>query len=806
MRSLLRLSVLLTSLSVLFMIGCSGGGNASSQQSGLLTMAASKGSVSVNLEGGNAPTDETTDISLTYSSYNASLQALPVVIDSYNISYLRQDCADCPVPPARTVASGLQLNAGDNKTNTVTFLTAADKQQLPLSAVRMDSTNPILNQNPTTSDSHTIGIASAASLSLGQISAATGKSYAFPSYDGQQTSFSATLTPPVAAGSVSVNLNGSPLAVDNSGGTLAGGSNGSIQAQQLATADGTSTSFQGKLEGGIVPGSVTLKVGAATAANDNGSGTLSGSKTINVTSHSIGSGDGSKLNFQAKVDAGITPGSLAVKLSGNTIGSDSGGGVSGSWNAVAKGVQIGVGDGSLTSFQSQVNTNIVMGTIVVRYGGNVVATDAGGYLSGVQVSGSVNYTAGIIYLYFPTPPVNGGAITVDYQYGATLTGSINYSTGWMALSFSQPPTNGAPLTADYSYNSTVTGTVNYNTGAIVVTFTQPPANSTVISADYSYKVTVTGTINYATGALAFTSSAPFQQGATLTAVYNTNNSSVIVSGGTAFIPPVVISPGSGQTILKGTVALLLDGSVIARDDGNGNIVGSGVSGMVNYQSRVINAQINPPPTSGALTAAVSLQSANVSLTPTPIIPGSLVLQWGDISCGENAGVLQYPCAGSLDTGSGQISLTSIANTGTQNTTAKDVTASFKVDTSQVLGGDYLTTGDGSTATFALKLKYAPIAPPASGYALAIMTSDGLTVKDSGGGNLTCDVCSGTPSTVNYATGEAKICFKQAPGNGEGITAYYRTSSIIMKAIIQTNGHEVGGSGISVSQEITITVQ
>ena len=82
MRSLLRLSVLLTSLSVLFMIALSGGGNASSQQSGLLTMAASKGSVSVNLEGGTSPTDETADMSLTYSSYNDSLQALPVVIDS----------------------------------------------------------------------------------------------------------------------------------------------------------------------------------------------------------------------------------------------------------------------------------------------------------------------------------------------------------------------------------------------------------------------------------------------------------------------------------------------------------------------------------------------------------------------------------------------------------------------------------------------------------------------------------------------------------------------------------------------------
>ena len=78
---------------------------------------------------------------------------------------------------------------------------------------------------------------------------------------------------------------------------------------------------------------------------------------------------------------------------------------------------VGTGDGTTTDFNTvTANSPIVPGTVVVRLNGNTVGVDNGaGSLTG-DVTGNVDYATGSISIRFSTAPNNGDSITVDYSY------------------------------------------------------------------------------------------------------------------------------------------------------------------------------------------------------------------------------------------------------------------------------------------------------------------------------------------------------------------------------------------------------
>lgn len=790
------------------LFACGGGGSSSSQKTGMLTMGAAKDSVAVKVADAQAA-DPTTDVTLEYSAYKDSLTALPVVIDGFNIRYERQDCADCPTPLARSVSSGISLKAGDTKTQTITLLTAADKQRLPLSAVRADDNNPILSASPVTPEDHSVSVASGVALALGQVSPPTAGTFSMGAYDGKKTAFSATLQPPLVPGTLSFLVNGTSVAVDNGRGAVSGSKGGTVQAEQIGTGDGSSTSFSGAVYGGLAPGSITVKVGGSGAATDNSAGGFSNPRTVAASNKQIAVGDGSTLSFQGRVDMGLTPGSLFVKVGGNIVAADDNNGhVNGMWGQQMRDQLIGTADGTSSSFEAKLNGPVDPGSIVIKCGGSVIATGTTGnpWGSGLSYS-SLNPSTGALSITMSSVPAKGTPVTVDYQYTATITGNVNYGNGWVSLVFSQPPASYATVTADYTYAVTVSGTVSYTTGKVNLVFSQPPAIGAAIALDYTYNVDITGTVSYQTGAVSLSTGGALHSGDRLSLAFSTSNSSAIVDNNTLILPAATFAPGTSQRIVRGTVALMLDDQVIGRDNGNGGIVGQGgASGTVDYQTRTISARISPVPATGVLTAYASLESSTgTTLTPTPIVSSSVAVKWGDVSCSEKGGQLQYPCVGTVDRDTGAVQLQSISNSASANTGSNDVVMTFKVDTAKAQGGEFLGTGDGSTNTFALRLKYAPIAPPSGGQSLTIVTSGGLTATDMGSGVLKGDTCAGRLSTVDYSTGVTNICFSRALKPDEGITAFYRTSAISMKAIIEAQGHEVGGSSISLTKSLTITV-
>ncbi|MBE0427208.1 MAG: hypothetical protein IBX72_11275 [Nitrospirae bacterium] len=618
-------------ISALFsLIACGGDNGSSSEKTGLLTMGVSKGTISADLSDPlSSASDETVDVTFDYSAYNQNLKALPVVINGYHISYERQDCSSCPAIPSRTVASGISIKAGETKSETITVLTGTDKLSLPVSALRSDIYNPVLNQHPVVHDDHTAKIAAGASVLIGQIGENVPKTYSFGYYDGTKTSFSAYLEPPVEQGSVVVKINDEQVASDTSNQQIVGSKSGVVQDEQIGTGSGSQTDFYARVYGGISPGTLVVRVASGQVAVDNGSGSIIGS----------------------------------------------------------------------------------------------------------EVSGTVDYGSGWISLSFTTAPASGAVISVDYIYNISITGLINYTTGYLVLNLSGRLHSGDILTVDYRIDNT-TGTV---------------------------------------------------------------------SGNTIAFPMAMFSSDSSLSIVKGTVIITFDGAVIGKDDGQGSIVSSsGVSGTVDYDDKTVQISITPVPQSGTITAYASLCNATgIYLTPVPVRQSSVNLEWGDLVCSEKSGTFQYPCSGTVNHSTGAIGDLVINSASSENNGHEDVVAAFQVNSGNVTGGEVIGTGEGTTSDYIFNLGYPPIAPPESEYSLTIITTGGLMVNDSGGGLLKGDVCSGKLSTVDYKTGQVSICFSRALNLNENVLAYYRTSGMRLKAVVEAKGYEVGGEDIKLKKEITI---
>lgn len=611
----------------LVLVGCGGGGGVDSysEQTGLLTMDVSKGSISVNMSDETSSTsDENVDVSFQYSAYKDSLKALPVVIKGYHIDYAREDCSNCPTPPSTYVSSGLRIEAGESKTQSITVFSGRNKLSLPVSAIRNDIYNPVLNQNPIVPDSHNQKIATGTMATAGAIGDGASLTYDFGSYAGG-TNFQATLLSPVKKGSVNILVNDSVIGGDNGTGTITAIKNGNVSSEKIAVGDGSTVTFYASLSGGIKPTSFSVTAGSVTGY-DNGSGTI------------VGTG---------------------------------------------------------------------------------------------------------------------------------ISGSIEYQTGYLTVSFFTAPASGTNITVSYSYTNSITGSIDYSTGNLNMW-----SDSNLKPGD---KVTIKYTVDRTTGT---------------------------ISGNTITFPTLTLSSDTSTVIVKGTVLVMLDGNIVGRDNGSGKVLGNGVNGNINYQNRTVDISMTPVPASGVVTVSASLSPASIILTPVPIVKNSLSIKWGDITCGEVNGTLQYPCSGSVNYSSGAISNFAISNSAVQAGSVNDISASFNVNSFNTQGGENVGYGTGASE-YTFSLKYIPVAPPSASYALTIMTTGGLIVKDSGGGVLTGDVCSTKQSTINYATGNVSICFSRPVRTDEAIFAYYRTSSVRLKATVRAVGNEVGGNSIELKRDISL---
>lgn len=88
-------------------------------------------------------------------------------------------------------------------------------------------------------------------------------------------------------------------------------------------------------------------------------------------------------------------------------------------------VAIGTGTGSQQSFSTTLSgmTEVAEDTFDVKVNGTVVASDEDGSIVGAGVSGTINYTSGLVTVYFTVAPTAGATITADfYQKGDSYVG------------------------------------------------------------------------------------------------------------------------------------------------------------------------------------------------------------------------------------------------------------------------------------------------------------------------------------------------------------------------------------------------
>jgi hypothetical protein len=202
----------------------------------------------------------------------------------------------------------------------------------------------------------------------------------------------------------------------------------------VGTGDGSTTEFTGTLPHttGIVEGSVKVTTSDGLTLIDNGDGTLSGDGTGTIV-YSSGALD---------VTFNRAPASAATIAATNS-----------NWDAVpglppgsvqVSDKQIGVGDGSTTSFDATLVAPVLPGSLVVRAAGSseLLMTDDGtdGDMVGDVGSGAaVVYSTGVLVAHFSAAPNASAPVLASYvaeqpiQIGASVEYSFTASRSLLRL-------------------------------------------------------------------------------------------------------------------------------------------------------------------------------------------------------------------------------------------------------------------------------------------------------------------------------------------------------------------------------------
>jgi hypothetical protein len=469
---------------------------------------------------------------------------------------------------------------------------------------------------------------------------------------------------------------------------------------------------------------------------------------------------------------------------------------------------IGTGDNTTTDFSATLTPPVLGGSVVVKVDDTIAGSDDGsGNLYGSSITGSVDYATGKINISFAMPPVSGSTITVEY---------LNSTESLVASDdlYGQ-------ITGENGY--TVSGYVDYTTGVLTINFGIPPFSDAVVGVFYLSSeneqkieagrdngngeiqgINLTGSVDYNSGYfMFFFEKAPYS-GQQIYIAYT--------QGAGSSNPEEVIYTLKEIPIVPGSVVITDGTNVLATDDGNGNLNGSGAMGTVSYTEGNLILTILADTSQMDSLLAIYNTKVLSGTSMYPVVPGSIQISVGDTTCRDipdgsettaTYGGLGYPCQGTIAYSDGTITdFGFFADSPEDN----DIVISYKVRTSSYLGGDRnLATGDGHTTEFYLYLHYPPIESPHGDYAAVIATSDGFRAVDTGGGTLTGDVCPTKRSYIDYQTGSAYVCFSSPPSSGAEIFALYRTSSIRMNARIKAEGYEIGGKSISIERTVTITV-
>lgn len=265
------------------------------------------------------------------------------------------------------------------------------------------------------------------------------------------------------------------------------------------------------------------------------------------------------------------------------------------------------------------NVPVVPFTVTIFDGTHIIATDNGlGVLAGTDnaaaVTGTITYSTGSTTIIFGAGAVFGGAVTVQYAQavqtavatdngfgvitGVGVTGTINYTNGHISVTFTTAPygqvSGGNAITTNYTYEL---GTSTLASLLTVPVTSEGVASGNGINPAFSYSVlnvpvvpntvTVTagsvvgtdnglgiiagagvaGTINYTSGAVALTYTLPPPAIGTAITISYTYTSQTTFQLNTASLTPTVTGQAAFITITGGTSLATIGFEVNQTDTG-----------------------------------------------------------------------------------------------------------------------------------------------------------------------------------------------------------------------------------------------
>ncbi|HWP91756.1 MAG TPA: hypothetical protein VNN20_06130 [Thermodesulfobacteriota bacterium] len=281
--------------------------------------------------------------------------------------------------------------------------------------------------------------------------------------------------------------------------------------------------------------------------------------------------------------------------------------------------EIGKGDGAQTTFSKILSASpVVQGSVkVLVEGTNITGQDDGsGNLDGTGLSGSIDYSSGVIVVNLTDPAPMDASVVTSYKSSFSNSGSkvlqnkpqpgtleisdgtqtleddgmgeltgegsgtVDYSSGFVTWNFNSFPSG--DVIAIYEASDLKSFTYMLSSTPVIPNTLQITIGNLSLEDDGSGNLTGdgSGTISYESGFLKFSVNESLSDGLDIVAFYQKD---VREFSYTVSSPPVE----------EGTV-LIQSGNLVLADDGEGKLDGDG-SGTVDYETGVINFTFSSVP-------------------------------------------------------------------------------------------------------------------------------------------------------------------------------------------------------------------
>ena len=516
-----------------------------------------------------------------------------------------------------------------------------------------------------------------------------------------------------------------------SGGTLAGGSTGTVTFK-----DGTTTLGSGTLSGGtasfatsaLTPGGHTLTATYSGDANYTGSQSGPYTETLNpyITT--------------TVVNAGVNPSTFGQSVAFTaTVTSGAPDSVTGSVTFTDGAATLGII--ALTSGTATLTTS------VLTVGGhNVVAT----YIGGSQFAGSVSSTLNL--------NVNQAASTV------TVAGSTNPSTYGQPVTFTATVTAGATGTVTFKDGATTLGSGTLSGGTARLTTSSLSVGSRNVVATYAGDANFTGnvsstlnlTVNQASSTVTVAGSAnpaTYGQPVTFTAT--------VTSGSSGYTGSVTFNDGAttlGSAVLSGAAATFTTSTLAV---GHHNVVAvyTGDTNFTGSTSSTLDMDVNQ-----------SASTVTVSGTPNPAAPGQPVTFTATVTAGATGTVTFKDGATTLGSGTLSGGMASFA-TSTLIPGSHIVTATYSGDGNFTgsQSGPYTETLNPYVTTTVVN---SGVNPSAYGQSVTFTATVTSGAPGSVTGSVTFTDGAATLGTAALATGQATLTTTTLSAGNHNVVATY----------------------------------